>query len=426
MKQITLLPADTYKVINKTILNEYDKKVIIDLYQPIIGPIALSLYFTFISDLSINNSLSRDYTHHHLMIVLKNGLDVIKQARNSLESVGLIKTFVKVDENLNDYVYEIYSPLNPSDFFNHPVLSIILYNNIGEKEYGYLKEYYKKPYINMSEYKDISNTLNKTYVSISNFNQNSYEMSTKEILGVNMGENVDFDLIISSIPKNIISDKAFNKKTRELINNLSFVYDIDNLRMIDLIRLSIDNNGMINKEKLVGNVRKYYDFNNNGNLPTLIYRTQPEYLKQKYNDNSNRGKMLYVFENTSPFEFLMGKYRGVKPTSRDLKLLEYLAVELKMKPAVINVLIDYILRINDNKLNRSYVEAIAGGWIRSNITTASAAMERAEKEHKKNKTHVFTKKQEENVPVWFNKKENLEETTDDEKKELEELLKDFR
>ena len=51
MKTITLLPADSYVVINKTIITEYDKKVIIDLYQPIIGPIAVSLYFTFISDL---------------------------------------------------------------------------------------------------------------------------------------------------------------------------------------------------------------------------------------------------------------------------------------------------------------------------------------------------------------------------------------
>ena len=182
---------------------------------------------------------------------------------------------------------------------------------------------------------------------------------------------------------------------------------------------------MINKEKLILNVRKYYEFNNNGNLPTLIYRTQPEYLKQKYNDNSDRGKMLYVFENTSPYDFLMGKNKGIKPTSRDLKLIEYLAVELKMKPAVINVLIDYVLRINDNKLNRNYVETIASQWIRSNIETASGAMERAEKEHKKNKNKVFIKTKEE-VPVWFNEKIEKQETSDDEKKELEELLKDFR
>ena len=96
-----------------------------------------------------------------------------------------------------------------------------------------------------------------------------------------------------------------------------------------------------------------------------------------------------------------------------------------MKPAVINVLVDYVLRINDNKLNRNYVEAIAGQWIRSNITTASKAMERAEKEHKKNKTKIFNKKQE-NVPVWFNENIEESETTDSDKQELEELLKEFK
>ena len=425
MKQITLLPADIYKVINKTILTDYDKKVIINLYQPIIGPMAVSLYLTLISDLNINNNLNITYSHHHLMISLKSGLDVIKQARSALESVGLIKTLVKVDENLNNYVYEIYSPLTPNDFFNHPVLNIILYNNIGEKEYDYLKEYYKKSYTDLKDYKDITASLNTTYKSINNYQSKNIEANDKEILGTNIGTVIDFDMIISSIPYNIISEKAFNKKTRELINNLAFVYDIDNLRMIDLIRMSIEENGMINKEKLTNNVRKYYDFNNNGNLPTLIYRTQPEYLKQKYNDTSNRGKMLYVFDNTTPYDFLMGKYKGVKPTSRDLKLLEYLAVELKMKPAVINVLIDYVLRINDNKLNRNYVEAIAGQWIRSNITTASSAMERAEKEHKKNKNKVFNKPNE-TIPVWFNEKNEIVDLTDTEKDELENLLKDFR
>ena len=137
MKQITLLPADTYRVINKTIINEYDKKVIINLYQPIIGPIAISLYLTLIADLNKSESISNEYTHHHLMISLKNGLDVIKKAFSSLESVGLIKTLVKVDEHINDYIYEIYSPLTPNDFFNHPILNVILYNNIGEKEYKY-------------------------------------------------------------------------------------------------------------------------------------------------------------------------------------------------------------------------------------------------------------------------------------------------
>ena len=426
MKQITLLPADVYFVINKTIISEFDKKVIIDLYQPIIGPLAVSLYFSFISDLDNLEVNSKIYSHHHLMVNLKNGLDVIKQARESLESVGLIKTFVKINDNQNNYIYELFSPLTPNEFFNHPILNVVLYNNIGENEYNNLINIYKIKKYDLKDYKDISKSINDTYRSVGNTLKTNYEFKEKESLSVNSNDVIDFDLIISSIPNNILSDKAFNKKTKELINNLAFVYDIDNLRMIDLVRMSIETNGMINKEKLISNVRKYYDFNNNGNLPTLIYRTQPDYLKQKYSDTSNRGKMLYVFENTSPYDFLMGKNKGIKPTSRDLKLLEYLAVELKMKPAVINVLIDYVLRINDNKLNRNYVEAIAGGWIRSNIDTASKAMERAEKEHKKNKKKVFTNVKEEAVPVWFDKKNEEENVSEEERKELENLLKDFR
>ena len=420
MKKVTLLPADTYKVVNNTIINDYDKKVIIDLYQPIIGPLSVSLYLTLISEL--NNNISEIYSHHHLMITLKSGLDVIKEARSSLESVGLMKTFVKINENQNDYIYEIYSPITPHEFFNHPILNIILYNNIGEKEYNSLKDFYKKKSVDLKDYMDITSTIETTYKSV-NIDLDNY--INKESIGVNIGEVIDFDLIISSIPDNILSNKAFNRKVKELVNNLSFVYDIDTLRMIDLIRLSIDDNGMINREKLINNVRRYYDFNNNGSLPTLIYRTQPEYLKQNYNDTSNRGKMLYIFENTSPYDFLMGKNKGVKPTSRDLKLLEYLAVELKMKPAVINVLIDYVLRINDNKLNRSYVEAIASTWVRSNIETATDAMKRAEKEHKKNKNKVFNKKNEV-TPLWFDKDIESETATEDDIKELEDLLKNYR
>ena len=51
---------------------------------------------------------------------------------------------MKKKENQNNYIYEIYSPMGPNEFFNHPVLNVILYNNIGKNEYDYLKSFYKK------------------------------------------------------------------------------------------------------------------------------------------------------------------------------------------------------------------------------------------------------------------------------------------
>ena len=44
MNNISILPADSYMVINKTILNELDNKILTMLYQPIIGTTAVNLY----------------------------------------------------------------------------------------------------------------------------------------------------------------------------------------------------------------------------------------------------------------------------------------------------------------------------------------------------------------------------------------------
>ena len=48
MKNLTILPADSYIVINKTTITDADRKLISMLYQPIIGYTAVSLYNTLI------------------------------------------------------------------------------------------------------------------------------------------------------------------------------------------------------------------------------------------------------------------------------------------------------------------------------------------------------------------------------------------
>ena len=51
MAVVTLLTADKYTVVNKTILTEQDRKNLVSFYEPIIGAAAVSLYLTFWRDL---------------------------------------------------------------------------------------------------------------------------------------------------------------------------------------------------------------------------------------------------------------------------------------------------------------------------------------------------------------------------------------
>lgn len=243
-------------------------------------------------------------------------------------------------------------------------------------------------------------------------------------------EVIDFSLLLSSLPKDLVSEKTFNKRTRELINSLAFVYGFDTLKMCELLRLVINENGIIDKEALRINAMKYYRFNNSGSLPTLVSKDDKDKDKGLASDMSNRGKMLYIFENTTPYDFLRSKYHGADPTPRDLKLIEYLAVDLGLDKSVINVLIDYCLKSNDNKLTKAYVETIAGQWKRLDIKTAEEAMRTAEKEHKKNKKLTTTSRSkpvtEVKTPQWFDEKNDIKEVSDEDKNELENMLKEFK
>ena len=420
-EEVTLLPADRYIVVNKSILTNVDEKNLITFYEPIIGHLATCLYLTLVRDLEENKQISRDFTHHHLMSLLKTPLKVLKEARIALEGVGLLKTYYQTGD-VNKYIYEIYSPLYPNEFFNHPILNIVLYNNLGATEYEYLKKKYQKIKIDTKEYKDITKSMDEVFESA--VNVPTLDTVQRSLSDIVVKDQVDFDLILSSIPKGIINEKVFTKKTKELINDLAFIYKIDTLTMIELIRSVLNEYGMIDKNNLRINARKMYQFNN-GSLPTLIYRAQPEYLKSPAGDNSMRGRIIEMFEKLNPVDFLRNKYGGAKPTNRDIKLIENLIIDLEMPPAVVNVLLDYVLRKNNNKLATNYIETIAGQWKRAGLKNASEAMDFAERENKK-----FTKKLDtpkaSKEPVWFNKVEKVEEMSDADKKELENLLKEFK
>ncbi len=422
MSEIALLPADIYKVVNKTILTDFDRKVLVAFYEPIIGPFASSLYLTLWHDLEQLELYSRDLNHHHLMKILKSSMNNLKVAREILESMGLLKTYLK-EGDLNSYIYELYSPLSPYEFFNHPILNIVLYNNIGREEYERLKLFYQKIKINTKEYKDITKQLDDVYKSDSY--QASDDIRERTITNITVSNKIDYDLLIANIPKSLINDKTFNKRSKDLINLLAFIYDIDTIKMSEIVRSVLNEFGMIDKNELRIATRKFYQFNNNS-LPTLVYRSQPDFLKSPDGDNSMRGKIINLFENTTPYDFLKSKNRGVKPTAKDLKILEMLMVDMELSPAVVNVLIDYVLRKNNNKFISAYVEAVAAQWNRAGVKTAKEAMEFAEKEHKKMSNKVIKKTVKTEVkPPWFNENIGKDEITKEQEEELKDLLKEF-
>ena len=435
MKYLNVLPADTYTVVNKTVITDKEKRIISMLYQPIIGHTATALYFTLIDDLDKCELISDDLLHHHLMTTMQLSLDNLIIAREKLEAVGLLKTYVKKG-SINNFVYLLYSPLSSIDFFNHPILNVVLYNNLGKVEYDKIFNLFKMPRFNLKEYDDITCSFDEVFSSVSG-SIFEYEdcISKSTCNDIVIKNNVDFDLLISSFPENQLNSRCFSEDTRELINRLSFLYDLNTIDIQTIIRGCINEKGLIDKTLLRKSCRDYYKFDNAGKLPTLIYNKQPEFLKKPVGDSSKRAKMIYTFENITPYQLLKAKYKGGEPTDRDKRLIENLLVELKLNPGVVNVLISYALKVNNEQLTKNYVETIAGQLKRLNVETVEDAMNVLQKEYSKmkkkndkavvSKTKDVSSKTVVSEPSWFNKDVDITETTSEEAEELDNIFKEL-
>ncbi|MCF0116297.1 MAG: DnaD domain protein, partial [Erysipelotrichaceae bacterium] len=75
-----------------------------------------------------------------------------------------------------------------------------------------------------------------------------------------------------------------------------------------------------------------------------------------------------------PVAFLASKMNGAQVSAIDRKLLDHLVVDMQLPSVVINVLVEYVLNLNNNNLSKAYVDKVASQWKRSNVHTKEEAM----------------------------------------------------
>lgn len=420
-----VLPADLFTVVNKTVIHEKDRNLLIMLYQPIIGSDAIGLYFSLCTYLDKLEIISDVWTHHHLMTSLRISLEDIVSAREKLEAIGLLKTYVK-KANMNQFVYELYSPLSAQEFFNNPLLSTVLYNNVGETEYQKLITYFELPKIPLEAYDDITCKFQDVFEmeDMTNFEQLLQDLKHTTKNKIEIMATIDLEHILSMIPEEMLNVRSITLETKEFLYRISFVYGFSDEEMTELLKSSLTVTRTIDKDKLKENARNYYKFEHLGNLPSLALKTQPEYLRKKNITTSLRDKKIYEFETTNPYEYLYSRHTGTRLTSQEIAILEYLLVEMNLNPGVVNVILDYVLTESDNKLVPTYVESVAGLFSRSKVKTVEEAMALAEKEHKK-RVQVTTKKPQKKIekkPEWIDKKIEAKEATKEEQQQMQDWI----
>ena len=139
---VILSTNDMFDIKVSSLLADYDRDTIANLYQPIIGYTALAIYFTFWSE-SHNQQVVSLSSHEQLLLRMKIATGQFIDARKQLEAVGLLKTRLEKVREFSIYHYELFAPKTPMKFFNDTLLYGLLIQNLGETEANRIKRVYQ-------------------------------------------------------------------------------------------------------------------------------------------------------------------------------------------------------------------------------------------------------------------------------------------
>ena len=362
------------------------------LYAPLLKPLSYQFYLLMSGLLESHGRIKNNRffceTLHCTPLELT-------QAREELETFMLLKTYESDDKK--SLILQLQPIKRGFKFLNHEVLGRYYLMKMGTKAYQFAQLCFKDPALSLDGYSNISQTFDPQVMSDYSMNQEN-DFQTNRFRAEPKTGSFDINKFLKKCSKLVFPSDQRNKENLQVIEDMGNYYKVSMDDMISFVGKAIPNKTMVfNPEKFKELVRKKY-------LPL-----------QKENDEPYR---------MNPVAFLQRLQNGVQPSQVDARLLEELTTNFKLKDDVINIMIEYILKTNDNRLDRNYVTKIASVWVRNNIDTKEKALEAIKPQQKKTKS---TKKTERTLPNWYiNEEDEFEQASDESIEEFERMIGELK
>lgn len=362
-------PNDIYEIRLASIVTNVDKDVLVELYQPLVGAAAIMLYLTLQKQFR-NGESDEVYKTEQLISITQYAPGTILSARHMLEAVGLLRTYEKSNDDGKFYIYVLYAPKSPKDFFDDVLFKGLLVQYVGEKEAKKLAYKYKIDLTIPSEYHEVSSSFVDVYHP--DYDDPAFRKEiTGTILGHDAGRvkiNFNYDLFFKNISDNSqIIPSAFTKKDMKEIERLATLFGLDEKQM-----------SLIVIGQYIPDSHPHIDFSRVASdaMEAVKYKTVGEKsnTKSKVSGEGILSQKVRLMEDSTPAYFLQMLQNNTKPARADLKIVDELSREYRFSNGIINAIIDYVLYKNNNILSRNYCEKVASSLAREKIETTIDAM----------------------------------------------------
>ena len=358
---------DFYEIRVASLITNLDRDSLLELYQPIIGARAASLYLTLSTQKKSPDGGSIFKTNQLLRNMQLTSAEFI-EARHYLEAVGLIRTYEADQEDVRCYIYVIYSPKSPKAFFEDVLFSGLLIQSVGEKEAKKLANKWKVNLTIPEEYREVS----ASFVDVYNLNYDDPSFRKdfgSQILGRDHGRaqlTFSYDLFFSFIKENSSIDiSSFKKKDMKEIARLATLFGLNEKSMAYIV---ID--------EYIPEGSNHFDFDKIRTKceQEIRFSQIKNVSKSDVSGDSELAKKVRMMEEVAPAKFLQYLQQGTKPARSDLTIVNALSKDYGFGNGIINVIVEYVLYKNNNILSKNYCEKIAASLAREGVTTTVDAM----------------------------------------------------
>lgn len=434
-------PKHLYYVANRVRLFPEDEKVLIKLYQPLVGAVAVALYQTLIQNYDPYGIISDSKGIYSLQEQLDCSLKQLFNSLHKLEAVGLVQTFLSDNVFNNVLVFKLLQVPAADKFFATPLLASLLKEKVGVPTFHDLSHAFaqdaklkEKPIKNA---KDVSANFfdvfrlpgDEAITPSSDVVQAAQENKVHEveIAKVNDHDSIDWDFIKQEYSRYQIpaSEIDLNK---EQIRGLIQTYGLSEKEFVDESLPCLHGSYSLNMRDISNTLAENYKrTNTRENVQSQLNEGRKKALAAIKDMDDNDKKLLKAANESSPAEFLykLKTQKGGITSANEKQIINNLHTQYGLPEDLINIL-TYTCLTYDTVVSSNLAYKIANDWLQHGVATAVQALQYVKKRRnsfgKKRPVRTYQKRVEKGTD-WSKKKADRDAGISTE--QLKNLFKDL-
>ncbi|ARJ49978.1 replication initiation and membrane attachment family protein [Staphylococcus lutrae] len=376
-----LHPHDGFIVMRQFQYHAVHYDILSRLFTPLIGPEAIGVY-QFLNQFE-STSFDQGYTHYTIMSEMKMSLSHFREFIDLLEGIGLLKTYVRQNENTTQFVYELLPPPTPERFFNDPMLSIYFYQAVGQERYHTIKKRFLPTKCDLSGFTDVTKKFTDVFkVPKQQAFAADHQLKEAQYHGIDLTDvTFDFELLADMLQTHYVSQAILSEPTKSLIIQLATLYRLSPDVMKSIILKALNADQSLSVANLRKQAQSYYLMEHQQSLPVLqpqaTHLNPSESNEDEHQINvTNWEEWFSLMDQTSPVVMLTD-YGGSEPPRYQKEMIEELMRREGFNFGVINILLQFVMQKTDNQLPEKYVYSVASTWKKSGVHDARSAYKKA-------------------------------------------------